>query len=380
MDIKPIKFLYASDLRLDRPLALGEGASAYAPRARDAAYETTRRLVDCALSRDVDFVLLRGELCDACCGAKALLFLTEQTARLSYAGVPCYILNEGAPIDARWLAGFPAGVKCLNPKVDANTITCRTRSFPLASLLESALKGAKLTPLQALGPDENRPGGAWLVFLPDLPDSGEPEVEFIELDVLRWEGCEMDITHVETDEDLAASWKTVKDDFRGRGRPVLLHLRLCGVMKDRALFYGESPMCDPGVLMKKLNADEINRKNFVLVDSISDDALSPEPCSEKAANPKGAKARGRGANARGTNANGANALEAEFWEEINFFRSGIDLRVGLFETLKERGILKRLLATDAAQFLENMTEADMASLLKESCDVAIHGLFKVRAR
>ena len=118
-------------------------------------------------------------------------------------------------------------------------------------------------------------------------------------------------------------------------------------------------MRDPRVLMKKLNADEAARKNFVMVDSLEDDTLSPAPNPSSSGNTKG-----------------ANALEADFWEETAFFRSGIDLRVGLFDALKERSLLKHVLATEAAPFLENMTEAGVESLLKESCDAAVYGLFK----
>ena len=118
--------------------------------------------------------------------------------------------------------------------------------------------------------------------------------------------------------------------------------------------------------MKKLNADEITRGNFVLVDSLSDDALLPAlpdlPVSpESATLPVSAK-----------------TVEQGFWEEAAFFKSAIDLRVGLFEALKERGVLKRVLASDAAPLLENMTEADVESLLKESHDMALYGLFKAR--
>ena len=352
----PVKFLYAADLRLDRPFALGEGSGTFALRARDVAYETTRRLVDCALSRAVDFVFLRGEICDAHCGAKPLLFLMEQTMRLSKAGIPCYFLNEGTALDAGWPAGFPAGAKWLH-NVDANILS--------SNLLFSPASLPVPPPLQGLSHNESGPKGAWLVTLPDSsnsPKSGEFEREFIALDALRWEHCEMDVTSVETEKDLTITWRAVKDGFRERekspaGRPVLLHLKLTGVMKERSVFYGESFVRAPGTLMKKLNADEITKKNFVLVDSLSDDT-SPLPAAKEAS------------------AKGANAPEGDFEKEAAFFKSGMDLRVGLFDVLKERGVLKHLLASDAAALLENMTEAEVESILKESCDMAKYGLFK----
>ena len=347
--VEPIKFLYAADLRLDRPLALGEGASgAFAHLARDVAYEATRRLVGCALARDLDFVLLRGELFDAHCGARALHFLAEQTRRLSRAGIPCYILNEGPAVDARWLAEFPAGVRWLEPKDEE--IAASNRLLPLTQLLEPAP-----LPLQGVSHDENGPKGALFV---SLPSDGEPEREFIELDALRWEHCEMDVTPIETEEDLTASWKTIKDTYREREakRPVLLHVKLTGVMKNMVVFYGKDFTPNHEVLMKKLNADEIAKKYFVLADSLTDCAISPTP--------------------RQSSSN--DALEADFWGEMAFFNSGLDLRVGLFDALKERSFLKRILATDTAPFLENVTEADVESILKESCDAAIYWLSKAR--
>ena len=346
--MEPVKFLYAADLRLDRPLALGEGACGMLePRAGDFAYEATRRLVECALSCGVDFVFLRGELCDACCGAKAFLFLTEQMTRLSRAGIGSYILNEGTPLDARWLARFPPGVKWL-PSADADIVS-GNRSFSPAALPAPA-------PLQGLGPEESGPRGALLVTLPDSPQNKEPEKEFIELNALRWERCELDVTSIESEKDLAASWKTVKNGFRGRerepARPVLLHLKLTGVMKERSIFYGEDFLRGPEILMKKLNADEGTRKNFVLADSLSDDTLSPSDPPR------------------------AGTLLSDFLEEAAFFKSGIDLRVGLLDALKERGILKHVAAAGATPFIENMTDADVESLLKESCDMANHWFFK----
>ena len=374
--VEPVKFLYAADLRLDSPLALGEGSDALAPRARDIAYEATRRLVDCALSRGVDFVLLRGELYDAHCGPEAFLFLAEQTTRLSDGGIACYILNEGAPLGAEWLAEFPSGVKWLRgaEPEDAGIAICANREFSL--LLAPFLESVPPSP-QGFSHNEGGPRGAWLVFLPSLPNGGEPEREFIELDTLRWEICEMDVTSIETEKNLAVSWRTLKEGFRVREparRHVLLHLKLTGVVKDRSIFYGEDFVRDPGVLMKKLNSDEGTKENFVLVDSLSDDTISPSLILSPAADEP--VAGENNASAREGSLRGACPLEADFWGEVAFFKSGMDLQVGLFDVLKERGILKHILATDAAPLLENMTEADMESLLREACDMAEYGLFK----
>ena len=49
--------------------------SAVLPWVNNATFEATRRLIDCALARHVDFVLLTGDLYDAACGARAPLFL-----------------------------------------------------------------------------------------------------------------------------------------------------------------------------------------------------------------------------------------------------------------------------------------------------------------
>ena len=352
--IEPVKFLYATNLRLDKPLALGEAADALATRARAVAYEATQRLVDCALSRDVDFVLLRGELCDVHCGPKALLFLTEQTMRLSKAGIACYILNEGSALDAEWLAEFPNGVKWLHgDEGNAGIVTCANRKLPLAPILEI------IPPqLQGLGMDENGPKGAWLV---SLSGDGEPKKEFIELSVLCWEHCEMDVTSIDTEEDLAVSWRNMKNDLRERepaGRPILLHLKLTGVVKEPSIFYGEDFVRNPEVLIKKLNAGENTQGNFVLVNSISDET-SPPSSSMSAAE--------------------IGTLEADFWEEAALFKSGIDLRTGLFDILKERGILNHIIATDAASLLKSMTEADVELILREGCDMMNYEFFKTTA-
>ena len=364
--IEPVKFLYAANLRLDKPLRLEEGGSVFAPRARDIAYEATRRLIDCALSREVNFVLLRGELYDAHCGAKALLFLAGQATRLSNAGIACCILNEGTPLGAEWRGEFPGNVQWLDRAAEDEHIVCGACELPLASLLAPAPPS-----LQGIGPEESGPGGAWLVSLPGSQNPSkneEPEREFIELDALRWEHCEMDVTMLEREDDLTVSWRAVKDGFREHRpvrRPILLHLKLTGVMKKRSIFYGEDFMRNPGTLMKKLNSDEFTLENFVLVNSLSDETISAASASPSME-----------AYANKANAKGANALEDNVWREVAAFKAETDLRAGLFDALKERGVLIHILSTDAASLLENMTETDAKSLLKESCDMANYWLFK----
>lgn len=77
-------FLHAADLHLDSPLrGLDAREGAPAERIRKASRIALERMVDAALERGVDFVLLAGDIYDTRPAFETYLFFHGQMARLS---------------------------------------------------------------------------------------------------------------------------------------------------------------------------------------------------------------------------------------------------------------------------------------------------------
>ena len=346
----PVQFLYARDIRLDRPFSGGAGM-AEIPffRLRNTAFVALRRLIDCALERKVDFVLLAGCLCDSACGKETPAALMEQLARLSAAGIRCHILRENVE---PWMEiAFPSNVDWLNKEEENFSIVKDGKGIVLSL---PPILAVSSKPLQACSPDEDGANGAWLITL--CEDGSEKE--FIACDALRWASRKLDVATLGSGEGLASAWEKMREELRawGDGRPVLAQVELTGRSGWRDFFEGE----DFDALIKKLNAGEAEREDFVILDSVADKTFLPDLSHfgnwsfdlEKF--PVG------------------RSLESDFFQELLSFKSQIDPRLTLFDILKERG---GRAPSEAASFLENLTEASLDFLLQESCREVLNGLF-----
>lgn len=108
MSERPFRFVHASDLHLERPLA---GVTEVPEHLRelflDAPYSAARKLFDRALHDEVDFVVLAGDIADLdLAGPRAALFMLEQFERLAAKQIAVYWAC--GPLDApeQWpLAG-----------------------------------------------------------------------------------------------------------------------------------------------------------------------------------------------------------------------------------------------------------------------------------
>jgi DNA repair exonuclease SbcCD nuclease subunit len=89
---KPLRFVHASDLHLERSLSgVAQIPSTLRELFRDAQFHASRKLFDHALAERVDFVILSGDVLDyETCGARGLSFLAEQFARLNLASIGVY--------------------------------------------------------------------------------------------------------------------------------------------------------------------------------------------------------------------------------------------------------------------------------------------------
>ncbi len=96
-------FIHAADLHLDSPL---RGLAAYedAPvdRLRGASRQAFSRLVDIAIERAVDFVVLAGDIWDGDWPDTGTgLYFARETGRLARAGIPVYLLRGNHDAESR---------------------------------------------------------------------------------------------------------------------------------------------------------------------------------------------------------------------------------------------------------------------------------------
>lgn len=90
-----VTFLHTGDLHLGSPLRAISGASAeFGTRLARATQDSFRRIVSAALERDVDFVVVAGDLYDRKArSVRANEFLVAQFERLDDADIPCYVVH-----------------------------------------------------------------------------------------------------------------------------------------------------------------------------------------------------------------------------------------------------------------------------------------------
>lgn len=106
------RFLHAADLHLDTPFTRLTGLSErIAQQLRDASLRAFERLVATAITEDVDFVVLAGDIYDgADRGVRAQLAFLDGLQRLSDAGIATFVAyGNHDPLDEGWSAirSFP---------------------------------------------------------------------------------------------------------------------------------------------------------------------------------------------------------------------------------------------------------------------------------
>lgn len=109
MSHSPFRFLHASDLHLERPLT---GVTEAPDHLRDlfceAPYRAAKQVFDYALSEQVDFVVLAGDVLDVTlCGPRGPIFLIEQFRRLADRDIAVYWAGGQVDPPSRWPAELP---------------------------------------------------------------------------------------------------------------------------------------------------------------------------------------------------------------------------------------------------------------------------------
>jgi DNA repair exonuclease SbcCD nuclease subunit len=99
------RFLHASDLHLEKVAGgLAEVPEHLRRPLADAAYRAAERVFDAAIKHRVDFVVLAGDVIDPpAAGARGIVFLNEQFAKLDTAGIRVYWAGSLQDDFERWV-------------------------------------------------------------------------------------------------------------------------------------------------------------------------------------------------------------------------------------------------------------------------------------
>lgn len=146
-----IRFLHAADIHLDSPMR-GLEAEPDAPVRvlRGASRTAFVNLIDTAIAEQVSFVLIAGDLYDGDWPDwRTGLFLIEQAARLTQAGIPLVMIagnHDAASVITRHLR-LPAGATLLPPEhcgrvvIENVGVAIHGRSFPTKAVTEDLTAG-----------------------------------------------------------------------------------------------------------------------------------------------------------------------------------------------------------------------------------------------
>ena len=104
----PFRFLHAADLHLEVPLHGFVGLPDHLHAMMvDASFRAAERVFDAALSEEVDFVVLAGDVVQAeTASVRALVFLCEQFRRLEKRGIPVYWAGGRVDSKSDWPEAF----------------------------------------------------------------------------------------------------------------------------------------------------------------------------------------------------------------------------------------------------------------------------------
>ena len=137
-----ISFLHAADIHLDSPLkGLERYENAPIERMRGATRRAFERLIDLAIEKRVDFVVIAGDLYDGDCrDYNTGLYLTKQLGRLRDEKIPVFIIagNHDAANKMTRVLRLPDNVRILDhDRPETVRAEGSGRGHPWAELRES---------------------------------------------------------------------------------------------------------------------------------------------------------------------------------------------------------------------------------------------------
>src|SRR5690625_1804341 len=121
-----IRFIHAADLHLDTPFSgLEQTSKTLAKKLREAPFESFAKIVDVAIEKAVDFVLLSGDLYNTKrVNIKAQSLFIEELNRLAKADIPVYLIrgnHDYMTEEAKTLSlPFPDNVMTFDAEVETH--------------------------------------------------------------------------------------------------------------------------------------------------------------------------------------------------------------------------------------------------------------------
>lgn len=93
--METLRFIHCADLHLDRPFrGLADVPSSIAERVRHSTFRSFHRIVDAAIEREVDFVVIAGDLFDReLRSLRAQARFRDEMERLREAGIECFVIH-----------------------------------------------------------------------------------------------------------------------------------------------------------------------------------------------------------------------------------------------------------------------------------------------
>ena len=423
---RKISFVHCADLHLDSPFSgLSDISPSLGAFLRKATFRAFENAVTFALKKGADFFVVSGDVYDSeNRSVRAQVFFLEQLRRLSGGGIPSFIAAGNHDPLSGWEADrdFPPLAFRFGPGVESVPLllggeragTVHGFSYPVReveenmalrfsggkgegvniALLHCNVGGRKghenyapcsLDDLRAAGMDYWALGhvhGAEvlcrdpLVVYPgtiqgrNIRETGEKGVfsvtlfpgepgcaEFIPCDVVRWRSEDISIDGMERDEEFFQAVSDLKETVRREngGLPALLRLSVSGRGKIHGLLRRPGFLRGPGGLLETMNEGEEDRPDFVFTEEISGVTLPPLDLDSLAA---------------------GSHFAGDFLKEIRAFRQRGDLREGLKDILRKRGILDRIPSRDVLDVIDSLSDEDAELLLDRGTWSALSGLLE----
>jgi DNA repair exonuclease SbcCD nuclease subunit len=128
--MKKVTFIHGADLHLDSPMVgLKSLPETIFKRIRESTFAALKKLVNCAIEKKVDFVILAGDLFDGeDRSLRAQSRLRTEMQRLEETGIPVYIVHGNHDhLSGTWVnLDMPGNVHVFSSNVEVKTLTTRT--------------------------------------------------------------------------------------------------------------------------------------------------------------------------------------------------------------------------------------------------------------
>lgn len=122
-----MKFIHAADIHLGSPfVGLTQQNRKLAQRATQAGYEAFRTMIDCALTEQVDCLLLAGDVYDSNQhSVREQLLVKEQFERLQEAAIPVFVIRGNHDFQLQQIFAYPANVHEFGAQVEEVAFTTK---------------------------------------------------------------------------------------------------------------------------------------------------------------------------------------------------------------------------------------------------------------